>query len=71
MSSQSSEVRSPGAVNLQWWQGERPDFSLPAGESCATCFAYLFCSGIGCTTGERTQCDYWPVRYRKGERAAA
>jgi len=42
------------------------NMSLPAGKTCDTCYAYLFCSGIGCTKAKATQCDYYPVRYRQG-----
>lgn len=41
------------------------DMKLPPGKTCADCFASRFCIGIGCTTPERTTCDYWPNRFRE------
>lgn len=39
------------------------DMKLPAGRTCADCFASKFCIGIGCTKEESTSCDYWPNRF--------
>lgn len=40
------------------------EMKLPEGRVCGDCFAWRFCIGIGCTTAERTTCDYWPNRFK-------
>ncbi len=42
---------------------EQAEMQLPPGKTCSDCYAYRFCSGIGCTWADRTQCDYHPRRF--------
>ncbi len=39
------------------------DMQLPAGKTCADCYAVRFCVGIGCTKPDATKCDYHPNRF--------
>lgn len=41
----------------------RPDMRLPVGFTCAECFAFRFCKGIGVATETQTTCDWFPVRF--------
>ena len=38
---------------------------LPDGESCKTCINYGWCKRLFGCKEENTECDYFPVRYRK------
>lgn len=49
---------------------EREAMKLPDGVTCDSCYAFRFCSGIGCSWSGRTECDYYPNRYRPAKGAA-
>jgi MoaA/NifB/PqqE/SkfB family radical SAM enzyme len=47
------------------WQQVRDSMKLPQGATCDQCFAFEYCAGIGCTWSGRTECDYFPNRFKK------